>query len=158
MQQYWKLSHDKPKMVLVVQLKVGLVLKCSRDHDSVLSEGIACLTSALWHHCYSTPARSPACTEKERGGECREQFRAACTTDCMPMPHLETLFPSNSSHVVFSKLHHIFRSCLHAAPHTNSIKTLEPSSILWPFFVMPYEMQPLFTSLNVLLLEVVTWL
>lgn len=38
-----KMSHEK--LIQVVQLKDGLCLLSSRDHDSALSEGIACLTS-----------------------------------------------------------------------------------------------------------------
>lgn len=88
----------------IVQLKNGLCLHSSRDHDFALSEGIACLTSANDITDIQLQRDTPAllacvCVEKQEGWESWEQFRLACTTDCMPMPHLEK-FPSNSCHVV----------------------------------------------------------
>lgn len=91
----------------IVQLKNGLCLGSSRDHDSALSEGIACLTSASDITDIQLQRDTPAplacvCVcGKTRG--LGEQFRPACTTDCMPMPHLEK-FPSNSGHVLLGEL------------------------------------------------------
>lgn len=90
----------------IVQLKNGLCLDSSHDHDSALSEGIACLTSANditdIQLQRDTPALLACVCGKTRG--LGEQLRPACTTDCMPMPHLEK-FPSNSGHVLLRELH-----------------------------------------------------
>lgn len=76
------------------------------------------------------------CGKKERVEEWREQLRQACTTDCMPTPHLENV-PSNSSHVLFSKQCHIVLPQAVIALDTNSMKSLDKtSSLIWIFFVV----------------------
>lgn len=65
------------------------------------------------------------CVEKQEGWESWEQFRPACTTDCMPMPHLEK-FPSNSCHVVLCELHLKDSSSL----DLNSTRTVNDAPLL----------------------------
>lgn len=82
-----------------------------------------------WHHWHSTPARytgsACVCVEKQEGWETGEQFRPACTTDCMPMPHLEK-FPSNSAHVLLSELRLKDSNSL----DPNSTRTVHDTSLL----------------------------
>lgn len=117
---------------------------------------------------YINPVTSPAfslsktnweymCVEKrKRVHEWNERLRQACTTDCMPAPHLENV-PSNSSHVLFSKQCNIVPLWAVIALNTNSMKTLDKTSSLI-FFVMHNSF---FNNGHVHspdMLHVVTWL
>lgn len=114
----------------IVQLKSGLCLGSSRDHDSALSEGIACLTSANDITDIQLRRDTPAplacvcvCVEKQEGRESSSD-RLAQQIACQCL--IWKKFPSDSDHVLLGEL----RLKDSSSRDLNSTRTVRDSSAL----------------------------